>query len=244
MVHEREEASEGGWASAVGGRVGFGRWDRSASGGAYLVPSFECSLRIVSSSSGVHAPFLSDGSRLLHQRSRHCLPVRPGSMDAIRAQCLPPYWPTSSTSCSSSLALHGPAQATAEEGRQARTHGRAVRGLVSRRPRPSTMGAMAPIQATWVVSRVVVQAVRGQGRSGGAHARVHRAQADGLWPADAPDGGRRARATRIEIEVADIGQGSDQKPGADAPLTFSGLATFWKRWAHCIAVRLSKFSAI
>lgn len=42
--------------------------------------------------------------------------------------------------------------------------------------------------------RVVVQAVRGQGRSGRAHARVRRAQADGLCPADAPDGGRRARA--------------------------------------------------
>ena len=130
--------------------MGFGRWDRSSSGGAYLVPSFACSLRIVSSSSGVHAPFLRDGSRLLHQRSRHCLPVRPGSMDAIRAQCLPPYWPTSSTSCSSSLALHGPAQATAQEGRQARTHGRAVRGLAgravrglaSRRPRPGTVGAV------------------------------------------------------------------------------------------------------
>ena len=157
----RDGAREG---RGVGGRVGFGRWDRSSSGGAYLVPSFACSLRIVSSSSGVHAPFLRDGSRLLHQRSRHCLPVRPGSMDAIRAQCLPPYWPTSSTSCSSSLALHGPAQATAQEGRQARTHGRAVRGLAgravrglaSRRPRPSTVGAVpstwAPFQATWAVS--------------------------------------------------------------------------------------------
>ena len=58
---------------------------------AQRVPSFACISRMVWSSSAVHAPFFSEGSRLLHHRSRHCFPVRPGSSDAMRAQCLPPY---------------------------------------------------------------------------------------------------------------------------------------------------------
>ena len=77
---------------------------------AQRVPSFACSDRIILSSSSVHAPFLSDGSRLLHHLSRHCLPVRPGSMAAMRAQCLPsPSASTSSVSAASSEADHGPA---------------------------------------------------------------------------------------------------------------------------------------
>ena len=44
---------------------------------AHRVPSFACILRMIWSSSVVQAPFFSEGSRLLHQRSRHCLPVRP-----------------------------------------------------------------------------------------------------------------------------------------------------------------------
>ena len=75
---------------------------------AHLVPSLACIFRMIWSSSGVHAPFFSVGSRLLHQRSRHCLPVRPGSMLAMCAQCLPPYWLTSSISCASSFGHQGP----------------------------------------------------------------------------------------------------------------------------------------
>eukprot|EP00964_Phaeocystis_antarctica_P091716 scaffold58867_cov65-Phaeocystis_antarctica.AAC.11 len=63
---------------------------------------------MVWSSSGVHAPFLSVGSRLLHHRSRHCLSVRPGSMLAMCAQCFPPYWLTSSISRASSFGHQGP----------------------------------------------------------------------------------------------------------------------------------------
>ena len=57
---------------------------------AHRVPSFLCSRRIVRSSSCVQSPFLSVGSRLLHHRSRHCFPVRPGIIVAIRAHCFPP----------------------------------------------------------------------------------------------------------------------------------------------------------
>mmetsp|Transcript_39608 Transcript_39608/g.92588 ORF Transcript_39608/g.92588 Transcript_39608/m.92588 type:complete len:264 (-) Transcript_39608:108-899(-) len=75
---------------------------------AHLVPSFACISKMIMSSCGVHEPFFSVGSRLLHQRSRHCLPVRPGSMLAMRAQCLPPYCFTSSTSWASSVGHQGP----------------------------------------------------------------------------------------------------------------------------------------
>mmetsp|Transcript_3843 Transcript_3843/g.11857 ORF Transcript_3843/g.11857 Transcript_3843/m.11857 type:complete len:283 (-) Transcript_3843:30-878(-) len=75
---------------------------------AQRVPRAACIWRMMASSSGVHAPFLSVGSRLLHQRSRHCLPVRPGSMEAMRAHCLPPKRLTSSVSWASSVADHGP----------------------------------------------------------------------------------------------------------------------------------------
>eukprot|EP00967_Tisochrysis_lutea_P143533 scaffold266757_cov32-Tisochrysis_lutea.AAC.3 len=71
---------------------------------AQRVPRAACIWRMMASSSGVHAPFLSVGSRLLHQRSRHCLPVRPGSMEAMRAHCLPPKRLTSSVSWASSVA--------------------------------------------------------------------------------------------------------------------------------------------
>ena len=48
----------------------------------------------------------------------------------------------------------------------------------------------------------------------------------------------------LRLRWQTMAKGQIKSTVADAPLTFSGLATFWKRWAHCIAVRLSKFSAI
>ena len=49
---------------------------------AHLFPCSLCARCRVSSSSSVHGSFLIDGSSWLCQRSRHCLPLRPG-------RCLP-----------------------------------------------------------------------------------------------------------------------------------------------------------
>eukprot|EP00966_Prymnesium_polylepis_P207761 4812691-Prymnesium_polylepis.1 len=57
---------------------------------AHLLPSSACFEITSASSSALHAPLLIAGSSWLCHRSRHCLPLRPGSALAISAHLQPP----------------------------------------------------------------------------------------------------------------------------------------------------------
>ena len=56
---------------------------------AHLFPWCSCKAIKIASSSSVHSPFLSSGSRWLTYRSRHCLPCLPGRWAAIFAHLRP-----------------------------------------------------------------------------------------------------------------------------------------------------------
>ena len=74
----------------------------------HLLPTFECIVIKISSSSFVQGALLMMGSRWLCHRSRHCLPVRSDTwhavfkLSAIRVQLVVPYCSTRSRMASSS----------------------------------------------------------------------------------------------------------------------------------------------
>ena len=71
------------------------------------VPISATAWAIMMSSIVVHFDFLIWGARWLCQRSRHCLPVRPGTLLAISVQVFVPMLSTTPTSIRSSSAFHG-----------------------------------------------------------------------------------------------------------------------------------------
>lgn len=73
----------------------------------HLPPHFLCSLRIFRSSSIVHFLFMTSGERVINQRSRHCLPMRPGRPCEIKVHLLAPYLVTLIVRISSSVLVHG-----------------------------------------------------------------------------------------------------------------------------------------
>mmetsp|Transcript_19212 Transcript_19212/g.48906 ORF Transcript_19212/g.48906 Transcript_19212/m.48906 type:complete len:458 (-) Transcript_19212:212-1585(-) len=75
---------------------------------AHLLPTLACSASSFSSSSGVHASFRMPSSSWLCQRSRHCLPMRPGRCEAICDHFLGPSSSTRRITVSSSSFVHGP----------------------------------------------------------------------------------------------------------------------------------------
>ena len=75
---------------------------------AHLFPTVIWASRIILSSSSLQASLQISGLRWLCQRSRHCLPIRPGSWLAISDHFLAPYFSTSSSTFRSSSAVHGP----------------------------------------------------------------------------------------------------------------------------------------
>ena len=75
---------------------------------AHLLPNWLWARISLRSSSRLHSSRLISGLRWLYQRSRHCLPMRPGSCCAILDHCLAPSWPTSSMILASSSVVHGP----------------------------------------------------------------------------------------------------------------------------------------
>mmetsp|Transcript_14881 Transcript_14881/g.27623 ORF Transcript_14881/g.27623 Transcript_14881/m.27623 type:complete len:202 (-) Transcript_14881:317-922(-) len=54
------------------------------------LPHLACASTKMASSSSVHPPFFSEGSRWLNQRSRHCFPMRPGILSAISLHLVMP----------------------------------------------------------------------------------------------------------------------------------------------------------
>ena len=72
-----------------------------------LLPHLPCASTRIASSSSVQPPFFRDGSRWLNQRSRHCLPMRPGMRSATSLHLPMPASMQSMTPWSSSL-VHGP----------------------------------------------------------------------------------------------------------------------------------------
>ena len=75
---------------------------------AHLLPRVMWAYNIFRSSSSCHASLDISGFKWLCQRSRHCLPIRPGKLEAIRDHFLAPYFLTSSKTLMSSSAVHGP----------------------------------------------------------------------------------------------------------------------------------------
>ena len=75
---------------------------RSLAISAQRFPSLECASRMIWSSSSLQGSLRMSGSRWLCQRSRHCLPMRPGSLAAITDHFLGPNSLTSSTTLASS----------------------------------------------------------------------------------------------------------------------------------------------
>lgn len=76
---------------------------------AHLLPSWECSLRINLSSSGVKAPFFKLGRRWLVHRSRQLLPHRARPVFFCTEFQFPsPFFFTCSINTASSAAVHGP----------------------------------------------------------------------------------------------------------------------------------------
>ena len=71
------------------------------------VPISATAWAIMMSSIIVHFDFLIWGARWLCQRSRHCLPVRPGTLLAISVQVFVPMLSTALTSIWSSSAFQG-----------------------------------------------------------------------------------------------------------------------------------------
>jgi len=74
---------------------------------AHLFPWTSCMAISIASSSSVHSPFLSSGSRWLTNRSLHCFPCRPGRWAAIFAHFLP-YWRRFSLNIASSSPVQDP----------------------------------------------------------------------------------------------------------------------------------------
>ena len=72
------------------------------------LPRTRCVSKRTASSSGVQSPFLMSGSRWLNHRSRHCLPMRPGSCAAITLHLMfpAPWRSTMSRTTRSSAAVH------------------------------------------------------------------------------------------------------------------------------------------
>ena len=75
---------------------------------AHLLPNLRCARINARSSSRLHSSRLMSGLRWLYQRSRHCLPMRPGSCCAIFDHCFAPSAATSSMIFASSSFVHGP----------------------------------------------------------------------------------------------------------------------------------------
>ena len=75
---------------------------------AQAFPHAACFSSKIWSSSGDHSLLLISGLRWLCHRSRHCLPMRPGSCAAINDQRLAPCLPTSVTIATSSSWVHCP----------------------------------------------------------------------------------------------------------------------------------------
>ena len=73
---------------------------------AHLLPNLLCSSSSIRSSSSVHASLRMSWSRWLCQRSRHCLPVRPGKCWATSVQLRVPCTPTRCLTSASSCAVH------------------------------------------------------------------------------------------------------------------------------------------
>mmetsp|Transcript_6373 Transcript_6373/g.21123 ORF Transcript_6373/g.21123 Transcript_6373/m.21123 type:complete len:218 (+) Transcript_6373:910-1563(+) len=73
---------------------------------AHFVPCSATACRISRSSSSVKFSFFTSGERWLCQRSRHCLPTRPGRCCAIWDQEEGPYWATILSSLASSSGVH------------------------------------------------------------------------------------------------------------------------------------------
>ena len=77
---------------------------RGCVSGAYK----RCASMIAMSSSSDQRSFLMLGFRWLCQRSRHCLPMRPGSFCAMSDQFFGPWCPTICFTSSSSSCVQGP----------------------------------------------------------------------------------------------------------------------------------------
>mmetsp|Transcript_6391 Transcript_6391/g.21443 ORF Transcript_6391/g.21443 Transcript_6391/m.21443 type:complete len:217 (+) Transcript_6391:1338-1988(+) len=75
---------------------------------AHLFPNVLCAMIKLRSSSRDHSSRLISGLRWLYHRSRHCLPIRPGSCCAILLHCFAPNSPTSSMILASSSLVQGP----------------------------------------------------------------------------------------------------------------------------------------
>ena len=75
---------------------------------AHRLPFVVCASRIARSSSNFHASLQMSGFKWLCHRSRHCFPMRPGRLEAIKDHFLAPYCLTSSMTFLSSSAVHGP----------------------------------------------------------------------------------------------------------------------------------------
>mmetsp|Transcript_23675 Transcript_23675/g.80704 ORF Transcript_23675/g.80704 Transcript_23675/m.80704 type:complete len:285 (-) Transcript_23675:136-990(-) len=75
---------------------------------AHLLPYLRCASSSLASSTPLHPSRLMSGLRWLCHRSRHCLPMRPGSCWAIFDHCFGPSSFTSWMIFSSSSAVHGP----------------------------------------------------------------------------------------------------------------------------------------
>lgn len=75
---------------------------------AHLLPCFLWASKMILSSSSDHLPFLMSGLRWLCHLSRHCLPIRPLSFDAMKLQFFAPYLVTRSKTVWSSSLVQGP----------------------------------------------------------------------------------------------------------------------------------------
>lgn len=75
---------------------------------AQRLPISKCACKIILSSSSDQARLLIPGPKWLCQRSRACLPMRPGRASAIKLHLFGPYWATSCFTFSSSSSVQGP----------------------------------------------------------------------------------------------------------------------------------------